>query len=306
MMHTWRRWWSRRWQALWFTPAPALNLAAARMIFAAHALWLLLSRDLPALSGLPTAFWAHVPASVHWRYLLWEGHPHLEQGLQSIAIVALGAAIIGVWPRLACFVAGLCLYHLAPLETIIWNPMPWGRGFTVSVLALLTLAFSRCGDALCLGRRRAVPSSQSLAPDYNWPLRLVQLFLCQIYFFAGYSKFFSSGWGWSPTDNVRGWLLLLNHPDAPFAFTSLGPWLAERSWLCMGLALGTLAMELSFLTVPFWQRARAWLLPIALTFHLGTVFSMSIAFLNAPQLLIFVDWDALARRCRARSAPWTS
>ena len=36
------------WDAFWFTPAPALNLAAARVVFALHAIWILGSRDLAA------------------------------------------------------------------------------------------------------------------------------------------------------------------------------------------------------------------------------------------------------------------
>ena len=58
------------WDRFWFAPEPALNLAAARIVLAAQALWILLSRDIPALSALPPAFWAEVPASARWRFLV--------------------------------------------------------------------------------------------------------------------------------------------------------------------------------------------------------------------------------------------
>ena len=131
------------WSTFWYAPASAVNLAAARIVFALHAFWILGSRDLAALSGVPAVFWMGVPTGDRWRYLLFPGHQQLEQGLQWAAFAALGAAALGVWPRVACLCAGLLLYHLAPLETIFWTPNPYERGFTISVLALLTLSFSR-------------------------------------------------------------------------------------------------------------------------------------------------------------------
>ena len=51
-----RSWWER----FWFAPAPAINLAAARLVFSIHSLWMLGSLDLPAISGVPEVFWADV------------------------------------------------------------------------------------------------------------------------------------------------------------------------------------------------------------------------------------------------------
>ena len=144
-------WLRSLWNRAFFSPEPALNLACARVIFAAHALWVLLSRDLPAISALPAEFWRNVDRTDLWRYFIVPGHPDLEYALQAVAVVTLTLATVGILPRLACFASALLLYHLAPLETIYWTPNPYQRGFTVSVLALFTLSCSRCGDALRLG-----------------------------------------------------------------------------------------------------------------------------------------------------------
>lgn len=289
-------WGQRHWRAFWFAPEAALNLAAARVIFAMHALWILLSRDLPGLSGLPEEFWTHVPPSVHWRYLLWEGHPRLEYVLYVVAIAALCAAVLGLAPRVACFVAGLLLYHLAPLGTLIWSPMPLSRGFTITVLALLTLSFARYGDALRLRHRHRRKEQLPLSPAYNWPLRLVQLFLCQIYFSAGYTKLVGLGWAWISAANMRDTLLLLNQPAAFPPFTTIGLWLAQYPALCLGLAVGTLVWELSWLPAMFWKHARPWLAILGCIFHTGIFFAMNLAFPNVPQLLTLIDWYALTRR----------
>src|SRR5215831_2930253 len=128
-------WFRHSWNRAFFSAEPALNLACARVIFAAHALWVLLSRDLPALSALPAEFWLGVHRTDLWRYFIFPGHPGLEYVLQAAAVLTLSLATLGIVPRFACFASALLLYHLAPLETIYWSANPFQRGFTVSVLA---------------------------------------------------------------------------------------------------------------------------------------------------------------------------
>jgi hypothetical protein len=270
----------RTWDGFWFAPESPVNLAAARVIFAAHALWILLSRDLAALSGLPPEFFAGVASSARWRFLLWPGHPGLESILQAATVLALVLAILGVWPRACCLAGGLLLYHLAPLETLMWTPSPYERGFTIAVPALVALGVARHDD--------------------GWALRLAQLFLCQVYLFAGYAKLYRVGWSWVSSENMARWLLVFNQQDQIAVFHSLGPWLAERPALCLAVAALALLLDFGFVLVLFSRPSRAFLVPAALLAHLGILLGMNIAFLNVPQLLVFVDWEALRRRWRER------
>ena len=296
MMAAWTSRLSAWWEGFWYAPASALNLAAARIIFAAHALWMLGSLDLPATSGLPAVFWTGVPVGDRWRFLLFPGHSSLEYTLQWVTVAALVAAAIGLWPRLACFCAGLLLYHLAPLETIFWTPNPYERGFTVSVIALLALSFSRCGDALSLfGTRGPAPPPSA---EYQWPLRLVQLILCQTYFIAGYSKLYRAGFGWVSGDNMRAWLLVFAQEDQVSTVSHLTFWVANQPLLCWFMAIGGLSLDLGLITMVIWPRLRVWWISAALLFHAGVALTMGIVFLNIPQLLIFVDWES--RRYRGR------
>ena len=220
----------------------------------------------------------------------------------SSGFAALGAAALGVWPRVACLCAGLLLYHLAPLETIFWTPNPYERGFTISVLALLTLSFSRCGDALCLSLRRTAPVSPS--GEYQWPVRLVQLLLCQVYFIAGYAKLVRAGLSWAGAANIRGWLLVFSQQDQVAVIDQLARWIADQPWLCLLIGVSTLTLDFGLITMVLWPRLRLWLIPITMLFHAGILLTMGILFLNVPQFLVFVDWGAVRRNwTRSASAP---
>lgn len=270
----------------------------ARIVFATTSLWVLVSRDFAGISALPSEFWSDIPASTRWRFLVFGGHPSLERGLQWIAAAALVCVLIGVLPRLFSFLAAVLLYHLAPLESIIWTNSPYARGFTISVLALLTLSFSPCDDCWTMrasSRRKASHSPE----DYTWPIRLIQVFLVQVYFFSGYSKLFFAGRKWATASNLRNWLLYFNEAEQSRVFHFLGPWLASRPTICGVIGVATLALELGFVTVLFSSRARGLLVPLVAFFHLGILLSMNLVFLNVPQLLVFADWDWLGTRSRS-------
>ena len=281
------------WDAFWFAPEPAVNLAAARIVFALQALWILFSRDLPALSALPPEFWSDLPESARWRYLIWEGRPGLEWIVQAAAIVALAGAVLGIRSRLCCAAAGLLLYHLAPLETLFFTPSPWAKGLTLSVLGLITLALAPCGEALALrpeGRSAREPW------EYGWALRLAQLFVAQPYLFSGWAKLMNAGWAWAGAENIRAWLLLSNQDDQLAVFRAPGLWIADRPALALGMGVAALAFDLLFVLALVSRRWRRVMVPAALVFHAGVLVTQNYAFLSAPLLLVYVDWDAIRTR----------
>jgi len=292
-------WWNR----FWFAPGSPVNLAAARIVFAVHALWVLLSRDLAFSSDLPASFWVHATWSHRWRYLLFPGHGDLEYALQAVAAVALVGMAIGYRPRITGLLAALLLYHLAPLESIISNTNPMERGFTISILALSVLALSPCADAWSVSNRGRVPRVERPAWEYHWPLVLVQLFLAQVYLFAGYSKLYLVGWDWMMPEQVRYWQLYFSQIDQDIVFRGVAAYIAERPLLCGLVGVGAVAFDLSFISVLFWKRSRIVIIPLAVLFHAGILLANNIFFINLPQLLIFVDWDWLANRLARRAAP---
>ena len=288
---------ARGWGAFWFAPEYAANLAIARILVAAHALWVLASRNYAAMSDVPAVFWRPALESVRWRYLIAPGHGSLEYLLQALAALALVGAIIGIAPRVCCALAALLLYHLAPLETVIWNGAPEARGMTLAPAALLIFAASPSADALALWpRARGEP--RAAGGEYGWALKLVQLLVCQIYVFSAIGKLVRTGLSWGSAERMQLWLLWFNQDDQSVVFNTLGPWLAQHLWLCGLIGVATVVMEWLMPLMLFWRRSRLVLVPVALVFHVGVLLAMNIHVSEAWLILVFVDWVAVADRFR--------
>jgi hypothetical protein len=290
------------WDAFWFAPESPRNLAAARILVSAHALWILLSRDPAGMSALPADFWFAVARAERWRFLIWEGRPGLETALQWLAVAALGASLLGLWTRASCLLAGLLLYHLAPLETVIFTASPWVKGFTLTVPALVVLSFAPCADVLAVGRRRGAPDPPP-SWEYAWPLRLIQLLLCQVYLFAGWAKLVKTGPGWLSVESVQRYILQYAQNENFNVFTTVGTWIADRPWLCLAAAAAALVVDFGFVTVLFWRRGRRRLLAAVAVWHVLILVSLNMAFLEAPLLLLFVDWGERPEDRGSRAAP---
>src|SRR5437870_9866103 len=97
-------WWIAAWNRFWFARGSPRNLAAARIIFAAYSLWVLLSRNLAEMSGFLSVFWSRVGASARCRSFVFPGHPGLEQCLLWFPGIALLVGWLGVLPGFGGFV----------------------------------------------------------------------------------------------------------------------------------------------------------------------------------------------------------
>jgi hypothetical protein len=284
---------ARIWTAFWFAPDSPQQLAIVRILVAAHALWILRSRDFASSAGLPD-YWASVPASLRWRYLLFPGHATLEHVLQVTATVAVLAALFGIVTRPACLIAGVLLYHLAPLDVIFWSPAPTARGLTLSPILLLILAAAPSGDAWALWPRtgRTTPSG-----EYGWPRRLTWLLVAEVYLFAAIAKATQSGLAWSGAGNLRRWLLLFTL-GGQWPRHALGRWIADRPLWCLAIGIGTVIFEWTFILAVCSRRARRVLVPAGLVLQIGILLAMNIQVGETWLILTFVDWPAVMERVR--------
>jgi hypothetical protein len=281
------------WNDFWFRPASPAGVVAVRFIIAANALWILLSRPtLPSLFSWPDAFHARIDLFLRIRYAFFLVPPAVEWTLFVLLHVALLCAMFGIRPRASCFVAGILLYHFAPVENMLWYLMgPYFSGLTLPVVALLVLAFAEPPGAA--GARSS---------EYRWPVALIQIIFAGNYFFAAISKARTAGLGWVSADNVRGMAMASLTLETP-------PPLAERiaasPAACWTIAIVTIVVEWLFILVPFSRIAAAILVPVAFVGHIGIVFVLGIVFLAMPCLLIYVDWEWLADRVplTRRSSP---
>jgi hypothetical protein len=278
------------WDRVWFRPAHPLSLVATRAIVSLQALWILLSRpDLPDLARWPSEFWVLSGPWLPARFGIVGLPLGVEYGLFVILHGLLLAALLGLRPRVSCFLSGLLLYHFAPFEEAIAGlPHTAFGGLTVPVLVLLVLSFAE-----------SPPRSGEPSPEYRWPFALAQLLFACSYFFPTLAKLRFSGAGWFTAENIRYYALgNLAVTGAPLA-----AWVAERPAVCGAIALGTLLLEgLSPLVVLSPAAAMAFI-PAALVFHVGIVLVIGYFFPSLPLLLLLLDWDAVGRRRdRARAA----
>jgi vitamin K-dependent gamma-carboxylase-like protein len=268
-----------RFNAFWFAGESRANLVAARILLAGTALWMVLSRyRLPSIAGFPPEMWNLVSFARRARF----GY-FLDVRVENLLFIALHLALIGallgLLPRLSCIVSGILLVHFAPLETILWTPNPYLRGMTIPALGLLAFGFA--------GNRER----------QRWPLVLTQVFFAQIYFFAGYAKVFTSGFGWISAANIRGYLLMLNQ-FLGFDRTQIGYALAPYPFVCAFIAWAGIAFDLLFPIVIFKPWTRRFMLPLAVFFHVANAVVFHVVFQNTFLLLMFVDWEAVAVRVR--------
>jgi hypothetical protein len=279
----------RIWNAFWFSPGSAIDLAAARILVSATAIWVLLSRDLPALSGVPQAFWSTVRASFQWRYLLFPGHESLERWLQGLALLALVATCFGIFPRIGALVAAVLLVHLTPLELFqSVGAFTW----SIPILGLFFVSASPCGDALSLRPELRI---SPLGWEYHWPVQAIRVQLCLLYFFSAYSKMWHAGLSWAAPAHMQAWVLGCSQREHP-VFGSFAPWVAQHLWVCGAMGILALAVEFTFPLALISRRARLVLVPVALAMHVGIVLVLNITVFYWPVLLVFLDWQSLAAR----------
>lgn len=283
--------WRGAWDRFWFSDESATNLAAFRVFVGLHSLWVLSSRDFAALAGLPSAMLGSVPDTTRWRYLLFSGQASLDEVIQLAAVAALVGVVLGVSPRFCALVAGLALYHLAPLETLIWGAVPKARGLTFAAVALPLLASSRCGDALS---PHAQGTGQRRSWEYRWPLRLMAVLVVQLYLFSAIGKLGQAGLDWGSAENMRAWFLWFNTTTESSVFRWPGLFLADR-WppLLALIGYGTVFLEWTIALVLFFPRLTIFYVGAAALFHIASAFTLNIYVGEAWYLLVFVDWTAL-------------
>jgi hypothetical protein len=133
-----------------------------------------------------------------------------------------------------------------------------------------------------------------------WPMLLVKFTLALAYFGSGLAKVKASGILWMDGYTLQAHFLTKHLQEEAW----IGYWLAQSYWVCVVLSVCTLALELSFIIVPFLANRRplTWVYVIAgLGFHILTAVTMKIVhFLPFMGLsyLIFLDWPILQKYVR--------
>lgn len=242
--------------------------------------------------------------------------------LGSGALAPVEFASEGVWNWFALETTGtvwvaICVLLLASLAiTVGWRPTEWLVLTFIVLVAVqrrnpmilnsgdillrdfaLILAFMPTGAALSVDRwsrygRAALWTAPNVAP---WGLRLIQLQLCVVYFFAFWSK---SGDLWHNGTAVSTVFRI----DDITRFESPG-WLTSNVLLIGLFTWGTLAIELALATLLWARRLRPVLIGLGILLHLFIDIFVLVGFFGPLMmigLLSFADADWLDRRIAAR------
>jgi len=297
--------------------APLLERTRSQFDAAAHALFL---RERPAW---PVAIMRILFGLVVFG---WTATMALDVGglLGSDALVPIDFASQGVWNWFALESTGAVWVAIGALLiasvaiTLGWRPTEWLVLTFVLLVAVqrrnpvilnsgdfllcnfaLILAFMPTGAALSIDRwrrhgRAALWTAPNVAP---WGLRLIQLQLCVVYFFAFWSK---SGDLWHNGTAVSTVFRI----DDITRFGSPG-WLTNNVLLIALLTWGTLAIELALTTLLWARRLRPVLIGLGCLLHLFIDLFVLVGFFGPLMmigLLSFADADWLERRIASRRA----
>lgn len=270
---------------LW-RPRPAWPLAIARILFGLVLLAWTVTLMLDASTFLSDdgAVGPEFAGRDGWRWF--DLDTTTSAWIALIALVATAVCIVvGLFPGVALVAAFVLLVAVERRNPLIIN-----SGDLVLRNFALLLAFTPSGAALSVDRwrrhgRSSLWTSPRVAP---WGLRLVQLQVVVVYFFAFWSK---SGESWRNGTAVSTALRLddLQRFPAPAFMIEMVIAVAVLTW-------GALAVELALAALLWCKPLRPLLLVLALGLHLSIGGLMLVGFFGPAMfvgLFTFLDGDRL-------------
>lgn len=266
---------ARAWDAFWFTPVDPtllglLRILAGSMLVYTHVVWGLALEDFYGPDGwlAPDAVAAIQRGQTvfsHWWILphewMWPAH--------WMAVSILVLFTLGVFTRVTSI-----LSFLITVSYVQRVPAALFGLDQINAMLALYLSIGPSGAALSIDRWWKVRRSRRLdretraalerpAPSTsaNLALRLIQIQMCIIYFFAGVSKLQGTAW-WN---GEAMWLAFANLEYQSFDMT----WLARHPWLINIMTHTTIAWELSFWALVWRPMMRPVMLTAGVVMHVG-------------------------------------
>ena len=268
------------WQSFWFRPGSPLALGLCRILFYGMLLCWFWDADFTLCTALGKVFWSpvsffrllapHGPASIEWL-----------TSIQSIWKISLVASLLGLHTRLSTTVACVLGIYLVGLP---YNIGKVNHQMAAVCIGLVVMAVSRCGRVYSLdrlmSRRIGKMSSTTPSAEYFWPIKLMRVVICLVFFTAGLNKLRESGLAWITSETLQMYLLQMGAP--------LGLWLAQWPWLCHLLAAFAIAVELYHPLALVSSRFAIFWIPAGISLLLGIKLMMGISFL--PLILVHLFW----------------
>jgi hypothetical protein len=256
------------WDAFWFTPADpnllgVLRVLTGLMLLYTHAVWgFALGQFFGPVSWLSEGLVRAIQED-QYTYSFWwlvpDGWMWPVYGL-SMAVLLLFTA--GVWTRLTSVMALVVVISFA-------HRVPEAMFGLDQINAMLTLylAIGPSGQALSVDRvfagwrRGWAESRPAPSAGANLALRLINVHMCIVYFFAGVSKLQGESW-WT---GEAIWGAFANREYQSIDMT----WLAWHPWLVNLMTHVSILWEVSFCVLIWRPRLRPLMLAGAVVLHVG-------------------------------------
>lgn len=282
---------------LFVTPRSAWPLAIARaMIGLSILLWALtMAFDVTALLGEDAIVGPELADDLH-RYLPLDSAVAVNAALAALVVASL-AIIVGWRPSFWLVTAFVLLVAIQRRNEMILN-----SGDIILRNLTLLLALAPTGAAMSVDRvrrhgRHAFWTSAQVAP---WGLRLVQLQMVVVYFFAFWSK---SGELWHNGTAVSTAFRLQD-------LQRIGEWsvLVDNIWVVAFLTWSTLLVELALATLLWVKRLRPTLIVLGILLHVMIDTFVLVGFFGLAMiagLMTFLDADRIDEAVRRRRSSRT-
>jgi hypothetical protein len=256
------------WEAFWFTPADPTLLGVLRiltglMLLYTHAVWgLALNEFFGPASWLSPELVRAIQADQYTYSFLWAVPPGGLWAAYALSMLVLLLFTVGLFTRLTSILSLIVVIsfaHRVPAATFGLDQ--------INGMLTLYLVIGPSGQALSLdrwfaGRRQGSPeSSPAPSAGANLALRLINVHMCIIYFFAGISKLQGESW-WT---GEAIWRAMANLEYQSIDMT----WMAWHPWLVNIATHVSVLWEVFFCTLVWRPRLRPLMLAGAVVLHVG-------------------------------------
>jgi hypothetical protein len=253
------------WNRFWYTPVEPTLLGLIRiltglMLLYTHAVWGLALSDFFSSTGWLTpalvrkiqadpyacSFWFLVPDGWIWP-------------VYAVSMAVFALFTIGLFTRVTSILALVAAISYANRV----QPALFGLD-QINIMLTLYLALGKSGAALSLDRwlgRRRGHGALGASSSANLAIRLIQVHMCVIYFFAGVAKLQGPAW-WT---GEAMWLAFANLEYQSLDLT----WLAWHPWLINAMSHASVLWEISFCVLVWQKRWRPLVLALAVVMHVG-------------------------------------
>ncbi len=268
------------WQSFWFRPEYPLALCICRIgIYGMFFVWIA-SPDVALCVPLSKIYWHPISFYI---VLNPHGPPTVEclHWMQAVWRISVITSLFGMCTRLSTFVACVLGIYLVGIP---YNLGKINHDTAVACISVAVMAMSHCGRMWSLDQLvaylRGKPFDLTPSAEYRWPIQMMRVVICSVFFGAGLNKLRTSGLDWITSENMQ---LNLLH----FA-TPVGLWLLRYPLLCHCLAAFTIVVEFLHPLSLVSNRLALFWVPAGVLLMVGIYLAMDIWFL--PFIVAHVFW----------------